>query len=261
MLQQAGKVTKQLLFDLIRDCITSGSTPDQWRSALIFPIPKPHEWELQLINTRPITLLETARKVTVKILTNRIANIFSTHKVLTGGNYAGLPGSTCITPIKILESIISDAKIYKKPLWILSQDISKAYDSVNLYMLDKAFDRLHLPPLFKQFIWSLFKNRKNSIITPFGLTPQYEVLVGIDQGEVISPLIWTIYFDPFLTELNEIATAPYITYEKNSYKFCAKNVQFFICTFSVWLSHTKSVQKRCQKMKPGKLYIYNTTNK
>ena len=44
MLQNSGTETKKLLFDLIRDCcITSGTTPDQWRTALIFPIPKPHE--------------------------------------------------------------------------------------------------------------------------------------------------------------------------------------------------------------------------
>ena len=35
------------------------------------------------------------------------------------------------------------------------------------------------------------------------MTPSYDVLVGIDQGEIISPLLWTIYYDPLLVEIND----------------------------------------------------------
>ncbi|CAB4431599.1 unnamed protein product [Rhizophagus irregularis] len=59
-------------------------------------------------------------------------------------------------------------------------------------------------------IMSLFTNRKNRIFTPYGPTSFYNVLIGIDQGEVISPLLWTIYFDPLLTELSESAISPYL---------------------------------------------------
>ena len=39
----------------------------------------------------------------------------------------------------------------------------------------------------------------NQIFTPFGLTDKYDVLVGIDQREVICPLLWYIYYDPLLS--------------------------------------------------------------
>ncbi|EXX57946.1 hypothetical protein RirG_202460 [Rhizophagus irregularis DAOM 197198w] len=29
-------------------------------------------------------------------------------------------------------------------------------------------------------------------------------IIGIDQGEVISPLLWTIYYDPLLAEINSL---------------------------------------------------------
>src|SRR6266536_2062996 len=43
-----------------------------------------------------------------------------------------------------------------------------------------------------------------------GTTDQYRVKIGIDQGEVISPLLWVIYLDPLLTELHNSASSPYI---------------------------------------------------
>ncbi|PKY59953.1 hypothetical protein RhiirA4_483126 [Rhizophagus irregularis] len=61
-----------------------------------------------------------------------------------------------------------------------------------------------------EFIISLFTSRKNNILTPFGRTESYNLLIGIDQGEIIFPLLWTIYFDPLLTELSTAAFAPYI---------------------------------------------------
>ncbi|CAB4406114.1 unnamed protein product [Rhizophagus irregularis] len=43
-----------------------------------------------------------------------------------------------------------------------------------------------------------------------GDTPSYQVRVGIDQGEIISPLLWIIYLDPLLTVLNQEARDPFI---------------------------------------------------
>ncbi|PKB94918.1 hypothetical protein RhiirA5_437767 [Rhizophagus irregularis] len=44
-------------------------------------------------------------------------------------------------------------------------------------------------------------NRSNHIFTTHGTTPFYHVRIGIDQGEVISPLLWVIYIDPLLIVL------------------------------------------------------------
>ncbi|GET62748.1 reverse transcriptase family protein [Rhizophagus irregularis DAOM 181602=DAOM 197198] len=186
MLKHLGSCISALLLNLIQACFFKADIPDLWRQAMVFPIPKPHEWKCQLKNTRPITLLEVIRKSLVKLFYNRLSTIMASHNVLKGGNFAGLSGGSCRDPIITLESIIHDADITKNPLWILSQDISKAFDSVDLTMLRFALERIRLP------------------------ASAVKVRIGIDQGEVISPLLWVIYIDPLLTVLKQEMMDPYV---------------------------------------------------
>src|ERR1043165_5961782 len=82
--------------------------------------------------------------------------------------------------------------------------MSKAYDRVRLPILKKALERLCIPKRLINIIIGLFSDRENSVITNSGFTDPYNVLTGIDQGEIISPLLWIIYYDPLLTRLQEM---------------------------------------------------------
>jgi hypothetical protein len=95
-----------------------------------------------------------------------------------------LPGNSTFGPLRIINEIIQDVNENDKDLWILSLDMSKAYDRVNIFMLEKAMERLKLPLSFINIIKSLFLNRTNRVFTAKGLTDPYNMLVGIDQGEI-----------------------------------------------------------------------------
>ncbi|GBC53506.2 reverse transcriptase family protein [Rhizophagus irregularis DAOM 181602=DAOM 197198] len=166
---------------LANTCLSRGDIPADWREAVV--------------------------------ITNRLSNILADNKVLQGGNFAGLPGGSTDVPIKMLDAIIHQHKhdsTDDQELWIVSQDISKAFDSMDLNMLKLALDRLHISALLVRFILNLFTRRNNKIITCYGDTAAYRVRVGIDQGEIISPLLWVIYLDPLLTVLNQEARDPFI---------------------------------------------------
>ncbi|PKY34008.1 hypothetical protein RhiirB3_453368, partial [Rhizophagus irregularis] len=51
--------------------------------------------------------------------------------------------------------------------------------------------------------------RSNRVFTAHGITPSYRVRIGIDQGEVISLLLWVIYTDSLLTVLKNEMMDPY----------------------------------------------------
>src|ERR1044072_2705655 len=197
------------LKEIVSLCFASSHIPSEWKEATIYPIPNPPESHCYLKNTHPITLLDTARKLMTRSMNNRLCAILSQHKVMKGNNYAGLPGCSCDPPIALLENIMNDAKTNNKPLFVFLQDISKAFDSMDPRMLRLAMARLKIPSTFINLTFELFTNRYNTVITAFGPTKPYQVQIGIDQGESLSPLLWVIYLDPLLTVLNRENPSPY----------------------------------------------------
>lgn len=98
--------------------------------------------------------METICKSLLKLVYNRLSAVLTKHFIFKGKNFAELPGGLCREPIAIVESFIHDSVAKKKPLWILSQNISKAFDSVNLKMLEFALVCLRFSASFIQFLLS-----------------------------------------------------------------------------------------------------------
>ncbi|CAB4405836.1 unnamed protein product [Rhizophagus irregularis] len=207
MIKHSSSEMKTYIKDYLNECLTLKKIPKEWKIADLYPILKPKPWACRLINTRPIVLLEIMRKL--------------------------------LNNIRIIKKIIQDTIENKKELWILALDMAKAYDRVNIHMLKKAMERLKLPNNFISIICDLFLERKNQVFTAVGKTNPYNVLTGIDQGEIISPLLWCIYYDPLLCQLQQESHGYEITakYKKDIYSDYIKESIIF----------------------PGKAYMDDTT--
>ena len=83
----------------------------------------------------------------MKILNDRLAQTFTTHKILSETNWAGLPGGSTQQPIHILNNALEEARELNKEIWIFGQDISKAYDSIDKGMLENALKRIKIPQI------------------------------------------------------------------------------------------------------------------
>ena len=203
MLKHTGDVFLQTITILLNRCLTSQLIPKQWKEGYIFPISKKPVFDGNLHNTRPISLIEHIKKLYTKILTNRLSISLMSKQILSPLNYVALPGNSTSTPIHILNNIIEDSYCNNKELWLLFQDMSKAYNSVNTNLLQKSLERIQLPPQLTQIILNLLSDCSNKVITNFGLTQSYSVKNGIDQGETITPLLWHIYYDPLISQISK----------------------------------------------------------
>ncbi|KAG9291641.1 hypothetical protein G9A89_022060 [Geosiphon pyriformis] len=124
------------------------------------------------MNTCPIALIETAHKIFSKIFSDRISSACSTYDVLCGDNF-------------------SDALEKNHELWLVLQDMYKAYNSVGWKHLRRSLVRIKMCDRFIRFF----------VMTNFGLTDGYRVHNSLDQGEVFSPLLWHIFYDLLLCEV------------------------------------------------------------
>ena len=249
MLKQSDDMILIQIVSLFNTILDKGEIPSDWKNADIYPIPKPKPWGFQLNNTRPITLLETSRKLLGKILNRRLSRVLREHKILKGNQFAGLEGCSTFEPLRIINELIQDANEENKEMWLLALDMSKAYDRVNIFMLEKAMERIKIPSKFIKIIKEFFIRRKNRVFTAVGLTDYYNVDVGIDQGEIISPLLWCIYYDPLLTELKERSLGYKISGKRilNIYENIYEEVSLY-CPGLAYMDDTNFISKNKKEL-------------
>ncbi|KAG9288826.1 hypothetical protein G9A89_001150 [Geosiphon pyriformis] len=119
-----------MLLVLLNSCLSHESVPGSWREAWVSMIPKPYEWEDVLINTRPIALIKTTRKILSKILSNRISLVCSAHDILYGDNFSVLKGTTTQTLIFAIGLVVENTLEKNRKFWLVLQNMRKVYDSV-----------------------------------------------------------------------------------------------------------------------------------
>src|SRR6185369_13369464 len=124
---------------LFNQIITLGRMPKEWKRANIIPIPKATDWGMDIDKTRPITLLETLRKIFTKILTNRIEEICRKSDILKGNNCSVLKGTSTHCLINIIKNLLEDVNTSQNgELWLVLQDMRKAFDSVGWSLVIRA---------------------------------------------------------------------------------------------------------------------------
>lgn len=166
------------------------------------PIPKGKNWDGKLENTRPIMLLESTRKLLFKIITQRLWGIISQSEFLPGGNYGFFPEKSAKDAIMTGRCLVDIARLKKKQLFMLCIDIKKAYDSVSWESLEKVLERLRFSKTFRELIKDIFERREMQVRTAYGYTEPFKPSRGLEQGDIISPLLWLCFYDPLLTALN-----------------------------------------------------------
>ncbi|KAG9299738.1 hypothetical protein G9A89_013098 [Geosiphon pyriformis] len=134
-------------------------------------------------------------------LVDRISLACSTFEVLCGDNFSVLKGMTMQSPIFAIGSVVEDALEKNHELWLVLQDMRKAYDSVGWEHLRRSLVRIKMCDRFIRFFGSIHNSHVNRVITDFGLTNGYCVHDGLDQGEVFSSLLWHIFYDSLLCEV------------------------------------------------------------
>ncbi|KAG9286594.1 hypothetical protein G9A89_005362 [Geosiphon pyriformis] len=185
-----GKLVLDMLLVLLNFCLDCELVLRPWRET----------WGI-LTNTRSIALIETACKVLFKIFSDWISLAYSTFDVLCGDNFFVLKSMSTQLPIFAVGSVIKNALEKNQELWLVLQDMRKAYDSVGWEHLKRSLIRIKICGKFIRFFGCIHNGRTNRIITDFGLTDRYHVHDRLDQVKVFLPLLWCIFYDPLLREV------------------------------------------------------------
>ena len=77
----------------------------------------------------------------------------------------------------------------------------KAFNSVSMHALELSIRKIRLPESLITFIKQLYQDHKIRVITDEGLTDFFIVGDRIDQSEIISLLMWRIFYNPLLVRI------------------------------------------------------------
>ncbi|KAG9304069.1 hypothetical protein G9A89_005979 [Geosiphon pyriformis] len=165
--KHCGNNMLECLLSLLNSCLNISKVLALWKRA----------WDSILINTKPIVLIKTARKILSKLLSNRISLACFRFVVLWGDNFSVLKSTSTQSSVFAVGSIVEDTMEKNREI--------KMCDKFVLF-----FENLHV-------------GRINRVMTNFGLSDEYCMLDSLDQEEVFFPLLWKIFYDLLLCKVKD----------------------------------------------------------
>eukprot|EP00741_Cyanophora_paradoxa_P000964 tig00000449_g932.t1 len=177
---------RRLLMAIVCEVLRLRDLPSEMCESNIFGIPKKGVWDGDIEgNLRPITLQEVGLKLATGLLTKRLADAIEKHGVLQGVNYGFRKAKSTYDALHLTVAILEDAKEHHKPIYILLQDIRRAYDSVSWVSMELS-------------------SAGSGPRRGHGLSDAFELECGLPQGGIESPLHWLIFYDALLCAQQEL---------------------------------------------------------
>lgn len=189
------------LLGCLNQSLMEGTLPDDLNRGKVILLSKLAVFNGDPNKLRPITLLSAIRKVLTGLLAKRITNVLTKHQLLKGFNTGFMPGQSTNDNITFMRLIIDDCVKRKSCLLVGSLDVEKAYDSVPLKAQEMALTRVGVPPQIVSLIMNLQRTRSITIQTPYGESASILPERGLPQGDPLSCILWNLFYDPLLCEL------------------------------------------------------------
>lgn len=190
------------IVELFNCVIKNRHFPPSLNNGVICPLFKQGD-SADMANYRPITLLPILYKILTKIINNRMMKLIDGNGAISGVQ-AGLGGGVnCHTQINTTLNVIKHNHRHSKPLYILSTDVRKAFDTVDFAAFTLTLQNLGYSTEVVDLLNNLQSGFMCSVRSPAGLTDPFEVERGCKQGCPLSPLRFIMVYDIFLRYLEE----------------------------------------------------------
>jgi sorting nexin-29 len=192
------------LLEIYNHSYQKTSWNDENNKGIIITIPKKDIFRGDPKDLRPITLLQSFRKIFTSLLSNRASLYMESHNLFKGQQFGFRHGKSTSEALATLRHTIDHATLSKQPLYIALLDIEQAYDKIPLVAIQATLEHAGFPGLFIAMIIKLHTNRSLQISTNHGLTDPFTPSLGLAQGDVISPILFNIFYSPLLERLSKL---------------------------------------------------------
>ena len=190
-----GDAMADVIYCFCPEVYSNLTSPDQWITSVIVPIPKKGDLSL-MTNHRGISLLSIAAKVYNKILLNRLRD--EVDPILRKNQAGFRPRRSCAQQIHVLRRVLEGFRDYQLPLVVTFIDFKKGFDSINRKVMFAVLRHYGIPEAIVNAISVLYKNSKSAVMVDGNLSDPFDVTNGVLQGDVLAPFLFVVLVDYLL---------------------------------------------------------------
>ena len=187
-----GEVLEVKLYDLLILIWRNEIMPDQWGEGVLLPIHKKGD-KLVCSNYRGICLLGTAYKIFTMILYERLLPY--AESCITDYQAGFRRGRSTVDQLFTIRQLIDRFWEYNKQQIHLFVDFKQAYDSVHRSSMWAVMEEMGIPAKLIRLTKTCYRNTKCSVRQGRKRTNTFEIVSGLKQGCILSPILFNIIME------------------------------------------------------------------
>ena len=202
ILKATGDIIAPFLVALFNKILDLEKFPEDWSLGLILPLFK--SGEIMDVNCyRGITINSCLSKLFMLLLNNRLQTLCDKHNIIHYNQIGFRKGFRPSDHVFTLKTMIDQSFRNKKSLHVCFVDFKKAYDTV---WRDALYHKLlsnGIHPKFVRLLKNIYSTSSLAVKTAGGRSTIFPSKVGLKQGCNLSPLLFNLFVNDLLTEVNK----------------------------------------------------------
>ena len=193
-------ILKEPLCVLFNKILETKSYPEGWSTCVLTPIPKSGD-PRDLNNFRGIAVGTALGKLFSQCLLGRLDTWAEDEGYRAESQFGFRNGMGTMEAVFLMRHVIEKAGSSSKPLCAAFVDFKKAYDTVDRTLLWKSLEKLGMHGPILDVLQQMYSSVHMCVKVDGKIGASFASEVGVKQGDPLSPLLFGLYIDRFVTFL------------------------------------------------------------
>ncbi|XP_043220268.1 uncharacterized protein LOC122380836 [Amphibalanus amphitrite] len=235
-LKHLGPIARGALLRLINLSWLEGVVPQEWRRAVIVPIPKSGKDKRKIASYRPIALTSHIAKLMERLVLAGLTFITDQLKIIPPEQVGFREKRSVEDNLgRLIQEVLDgwnrprsrrlhtpDGQSAQKFV-LLAFDFSGAYDTVDHRLLRARLLDQGLPRCFVRWVWQFLRDRRACMELNGARSSERIYRAGLPQGSVLAPTLFLLWSAPLVASLRSVPGVSPFMYADDTAALCAGN--------------------------------------